>query len=84
MLNTFSKKLGIGISIELATTEMQGAQRGLMLSCEAHDAVSAPQYVTAYEDSGKKIDDLLAEFGPLATTDSEQAALQSVRESRAT
>jgi methyl-accepting chemotaxis protein/methyl-accepting chemotaxis protein-1 (serine sensor receptor) len=84
ILNTFSKKLNIGTSIELATTEMQGSQRGLMLSYEAHDAASAPQYVTAYEASGKKIDDLLAEFEPLATTATEQAALQRVRESRAT
>ena len=82
VLNTFSRKLSIGTSIELATTEMQGAQRGLMLSYEAHDAASAPQYVTLYEASGKKIDDLLNDFRPLATTASEQAALNSVRESR--
>ncbi len=83
ILNTFNKKLSIGTSIELATTEMQGAQRGLMLSYEAHDAASAPQYVATYAASGKKIDDLLEEFAPLATTEAEQAALQSVRTSRA-
>lgn len=83
ILNKFSKKLSIGTSIELATTEMQGAQRGLMLSYEAHDAASGPQYVAAYETAGKKIDSLLTEFEPLATTASEQAALQSVRKSRA-
>lgn len=84
ILNTYSKKLSIGTSIELATTEMQGAQRGLMLSYEAHDAASAPQYVTTYETAGKKIDDLLAAFEPLAITGTEQEALRSVRESRAT
>jgi methyl-accepting chemotaxis protein/methyl-accepting chemotaxis protein-1 (serine sensor receptor) len=84
ILNTFSKKLNIGTSIELATTEMQGAQRGLMLSYEAHDAASAPQYVASYEAAGKKIDDLLAEFGLLAPSSTEQTFLQAVRESRAT
>ena len=83
ILNSFSKKLSIGTSIELATTEMQGAQRGLMLSYEAHDAASAPQYVASYEAAGKKIDDLLAAFGPLATSSTEQAFLESVRDSRA-
>jgi methyl-accepting chemotaxis protein len=83
VLNTFSKKLSIGTSIELATTEMQGAQRGLMLSYEAHDAASAPQYVSTYEASGKKIDELLSEFRPLITTDTESTALNSVRDSRA-
>ena len=83
VLNTFSKKLSIGTSIELATTEMQGAQRGLMLSYEAHDAASAPQYVTTYEASGRKMDELLTEFRPLAATETELAALNSVRESRA-
>lgn len=83
-LNNYSRKLNIGNSIELATTEMQGDQRGLMLSYEAHDISSAPNYIQSYEAAGKKIDSLLAAFEPLATSQTEQAALQSVRESRAT
>lgn len=84
VLNTYSAKLNIGSAIELATTEMQGDQRGLMLSYEAHDLASAPNYIEGYAASGKKIDKLLAAFQPLASSDSEQSALQSVRESRAT
>ena len=55
VLHTFNKKLDIANSIELATTEMQGAQRGLMLSYEAKDVSSAPQYIQLYQDSSRKI-----------------------------
>jgi len=84
VLHTFSRKLEIGSGIELATTEMQGAQRGLMLSYEAKDAASAPQYIELYKSSGKKIDDLLEELEPLASDATERAALASVKENRAT
>ncbi len=43
-------------AIELATTEMQRAQRGLMLAYEAKDPASAPQSIQLYQDSGTKID----------------------------
>ncbi len=56
VLHTYNKKLDIANAIELATSEMQGAQRGLMLSYEAKDAASAPQYIQTYQDSAKKID----------------------------
>jgi len=84
VLHTLNKKLEIGNTIELATTEMQGAQRGLMLSYEAKDAASAPPYVQVYEESGRKIDNSLTDLEPLITSDTERAALQSVRENRAT
>ena len=51
---TYNQKLDIANTIELATTEMQGAQRGLMLAYEAKDAASAPQYIQIYRDSAKK------------------------------
>ena len=82
VLHTFNKKLEIGNTIELATTEMQGAQRGLMLSYAAKDPASAPQYIALYETSGKKIDESLAELEPLITGDTEHSALTSVRASR--
>jgi methyl-accepting chemotaxis protein len=82
VLHTFNKKLEIGNTIELATTEMQGAQRGLMLSYAAKDAASAPQYLELYEASGKKIDQSLSELEPLLSSDGERSALHSVRESR--
>ena len=84
VLHTFSRKLEIGNSIELATAELQGAQRGLVLSYVARDPASAPQYVAAYESSGKKIDALLEELEPLITTENERSALQTVRKSRET
>lgn len=84
VLHKFSHKLEIGSSIELTTTEMQGAQRGLMLSYIAKDSASAPQYVELYRTSGAKIDDLLRELEPLATSATEQSALSTIKESRAT
>ena len=82
IVQVYNKKLLIGNSIELATTEMQGAQRGLMLSYEAKDTASAPQYVSIYKQSGEKIDTLLAALEPLATTETERTALDTVRTSR--
>jgi methyl-accepting chemotaxis protein len=82
VLHTFNKKLEIGNGIELATTEMQGAQRGLMLSYEAKDEASAPQYGTLYANSGKRLDTLTEELVPLVASADEQSALNSVRESR--
>ncbi|MBB5059134.1 methyl-accepting chemotaxis protein/methyl-accepting chemotaxis protein-1 (serine sensor receptor) [Granulicella aggregans] len=84
IIEVYNKKLAIGSSVELATTEMQGAQRGLMLSYEAKDESSAPQYVNLYEESGKKIDSLLREMEPLAVSDAEHSALESVRSNRET
>ena len=79
IIDVYNKKLMIGSSIELATTEMQGAQRGLMLSYEAKDTASAPQYVSLYAVSGKKIDNLLSAMEPLATSETERSALETVR-----
>src|ERR1700731_4425176 len=84
VLHTFNKKLEIANSMELATTEMQGAQRGLMLAYEAKDAASAPQYIQLYQDSGRQIDDQIAALDPLATSAAERAALGSVQENRTT
>jgi methyl-accepting chemotaxis protein len=84
VLHTFNKKLAIANAIELATTEMQGAQRGLMLSYEAKDAASAPQYIQIYQDSSRKIDDNLTQFEPLVATDAERSALTNVQESLTT
>jgi methyl-accepting chemotaxis protein len=81
VLHTYNKKLDIANSIELATTEMQGAQRGLMLSYEAQDTASAPQYVQLYQDSSKKIAGLLSDFTPLIASGAERAAVNSVQES---
>lgn len=78
----YNKKLSIGTSIELATTEMQGAQRGLMLSYEAKDSASAPQYVNTYAESGKKIDSLLSALNSLASSDTERSAIDTVRANR--
>ncbi|HWZ51001.1 MAG TPA: methyl-accepting chemotaxis protein [Granulicella sp.] len=82
VLHTFNKKLEIANSIELATTEMQGAQRGLMLAYEAKDAGSAPQYIQLYQGSGKQIDDLVAALEPLSSTAAERTALSSIQENR--
>jgi methyl-accepting chemotaxis protein len=84
VLHTFNKKLEIANTIELATTEMQGAQRGLMLAYEAKDAGSAPQYIQLYQDSSRKIDDDLAQFEPLVATDAERSALTNVQENLTT
>jgi len=84
VLHTFNKKLEIANAVELATTEMQGAQRGLMLAYEAKDTASAPQYIQLYQDSSRKIDDNLAQFEPLVATDAERSALTKVQENLTT
>ncbi|HEX4652372.1 MAG TPA: methyl-accepting chemotaxis protein [Granulicella sp.] len=84
VLHTLNKKVEIGNGIELATTEMQGAQRGLMLAYEAKDASAAPQYVTLYARSGERLDKLTEELSSLASSAEEQSALQAVRGGRRT
>jgi methyl-accepting chemotaxis protein/methyl-accepting chemotaxis protein-1 (serine sensor receptor) len=84
VLHTFNRKLAIGNGIELATTEMQGAQRGLMLAYEAHDDVSAPQYVELYRASSNKVNAMLTELEPMVETGAERSALNTVRESLST
>jgi methyl-accepting chemotaxis protein/methyl-accepting chemotaxis protein-1 (serine sensor receptor) len=83
VLHIFNRKLQIGNGIELETSEMQGAQRGLLLSCEARDAASAAQYVQLYKAAGARIDTLIEDLGPLITSDSERQALNGIREDRA-
>jgi len=84
VLHTFNKKLDIANSIELATTEMQGAQRGLMLSYEAKDPAMAPQYIQIYQNASQKIDENLAQFAPLIATDGERSAMSNVQENLTT
>jgi methyl-accepting chemotaxis protein len=84
VLHTFNKKLAIANSIELATSEMRGAQRGLVLSYEAKDVASAPQYIQLYQDSSQKIEEGLAQFEPLIATDAERSALSNVQENLTT
>ena len=82
VLERFNEKLSIAAAIELATTEMQGAQRGLMLSYGMNDAAAAPQYIRLYEDSGGKIDRLMATLEKMAADDSERAVLRKIRDLR--
>jgi len=69
VLYRYNRKLDIGSQVELATTEMQGAQRGLMLSFAMHDPGAAAPYTKLYADSQARIDGLLAEFQSLQLTD---------------
>ena len=72
VLHTINKKLALANTLELATTEMQGAQRGLMLAYEAKDAASAPQYIHLYQSfQPVQIADSLAQFEPLVSSDRE-------------
>jgi methyl-accepting chemotaxis protein/methyl-accepting chemotaxis protein-1 (serine sensor receptor) len=84
VLHTVNKKLELANSLELATTEMQGAQRGLMLAYEAKDAGSAPQYIQIFQNSAKQIADALAQFQPLISSDQERAASSDVQQNLAT
>ncbi|HEY2036120.1 MAG TPA: methyl-accepting chemotaxis protein [Steroidobacteraceae bacterium] len=84
VLHTYNQKLDIANTVELATTEMQGAQRGLMLAYEAKDAGSAPQYLQLYQNSAKKIAENLSQFQPLASSDREHAAMIDVQQNLAT
>jgi methyl-accepting chemotaxis protein len=78
------RKLEIGAQVELATTEMQGAQRGLMLSYAMEDPAAATQYIQLYASSGKNIDASMAEMQPMLTNAQEIAATEDIRQSRVT
>ncbi len=82
VLHTYSRKQTIGAQLEQLTTEMQGAQRGLMLSYAMKDAPSAAPYVKLYADSLAKVDKLLAEVKPLLASDAERAAIAQIVENR--
>jgi methyl-accepting chemotaxis protein len=77
-----NRKLDTGARVELATTEMQGSQRGLMLSYAMHDAGSSTQYIELYAGSGRTIDALLRELKRLPLDEQEKAALETIRENR--
>jgi methyl-accepting chemotaxis protein len=83
VLHKHNKKLEAGSQIELATTEMQGAQRGLMLSYAMQDSAASVQYKKLYEDSGARIDVLILELRPLLASDTERRAIAQVEENRA-
>lgn len=83
LLDTFAMKLDADGQLELATTEMQGAQRGLMLSYAMQDAPSAAQYVKLYETSSRKIDDLLGRLRPLLATETERSAAEQIERNHA-
>jgi methyl-accepting chemotaxis protein len=80
VLHLYVRKQKIGAQVELATTEMQGAQRGLVLSYAMKDVASAPQYVKLYGDSTTRIDALLAEVRPLLATEAERNAVAQITE----
>lgn len=80
VLHHYNVKSSIGKDIELATVQMQGAQRGLMVSYEAKDEASAPQYVTLYANSSAQIDKLLSQLSSLADSPDEIAVISQVRE----
>jgi signal transduction histidine kinase/CheY-like chemotaxis protein len=82
VLRLYNRKLNIGSQVELATTEMQGAQRGLVLSYAMHDPGAAVQYTNLYADSGARIDGLLSELRPLVATESERSAFEQIRKNR--
>ena len=84
ILNRYNRKMDIGAQVELATTEMQGSQRGLMLSYAMNDPAASEQYKQLYAASGKKIDGLMAELDPLLANDAERIAAADIRDSRAT
>jgi methyl-accepting chemotaxis protein/methyl-accepting chemotaxis protein-1 (serine sensor receptor) len=82
LLERYIRTTDIGSQVELATTEMQGAQRGLMLSYAMHDPASADQYVKLYAKSLVTIDTLLAEARTTLATDAERAAVEQILENR--
>jgi len=83
ILYRYNKKMDIGTQVELATTEMQGSQRGLMLSYAMKDPGASDQYKKLYDSSGQKIDSLMAELQPLLTNVIEKAAATDIQENRA-
>lgn len=80
VLRHYNRKSAIGKDIELATVEMQGAQRGLVVSYEAKDEASAPQYIKLYQDAGARIDTELQELTSLADTPEERDVITQVQE----
>jgi methyl-accepting chemotaxis protein len=83
ILYRFNKKLDIGNQVELATTEMQGCQRGLMLSYAMDDPAASQQYLQLYASSGNKIDGLMAELQPLLSNEAEKGAAAAIQANRA-
>ena len=81
-VNGIYHKLQMGDQIELLTTEMQGAQRGLMLSYAMHDPDASGQYTKLYETSGAKIDALVSQFRTVVESDAERAALNEIAANR--
>ena len=79
VLRIYNRKLDIGAQVELSTTEMQGAQRGLMLSYAVDDAGASIQYTKLYATSQEKINRLLADLKPMLATDAEKSAFAAIR-----
>jgi len=82
VLHLYNRKLEIGSQVELFTTEMQGSQRGVMLSYAMQDSAASAQYRKLYADSGAKIDGLLSELRPLLASDTERSATAQIEENR--
>jgi methyl-accepting chemotaxis protein/methyl-accepting chemotaxis protein-1 (serine sensor receptor) len=82
LLDICARKLYAGTQIELATTEMQGAQRGLMLSYAMNDPHAAAQYTDLYAASSRKIDASLQDLRPLLNTDTERDATERIAKNR--
>jgi CHASE3 domain sensor protein len=78
VFNSYNRKLDIGTQVELATTEMQGAQRGLVLSYAMKDPAAAEQYKQLYATSKRKVDALTAELEPLLANAMERAAAADI------
>src|SRR5579884_1995048 len=82
VLQLYNRKLEIGSQVELFTTEMQGSQRGLMLSYAMQDPGASVQYTKLYADSGQKIDAIMNELRPLLASDTERHAFDQIRRNR--
>jgi methyl-accepting chemotaxis protein/methyl-accepting chemotaxis protein-1 (serine sensor receptor) len=82
LIEVQNRKLDTGAKVELATTEMQGSQRGLMLSYAMHDPAASEQYIKLYADSGGKIDALMGELQALPLNPQEKAATDKIRDNR--
>jgi len=80
VFDKYNRKLDIGNAVELATTEMQGAQRGLVLSYAMKDPAAAQQYTQLYASSEKKIDAITAELDPLLENDMEKGAAADIHD----
>jgi methyl-accepting chemotaxis protein len=82
VLHLYNRKLDIGAQMELATTEMQGAQRGLVLSYAMQDPDAAVQYTKLFADSQSRIDRLLTDLRPILASDAERKAFAQIQENR--